>query len=263
MAAVGIPKSLRVADKSIPLKGPTCRGARKVPSWVHVQCPEPLGQHGTTASPVFCRLQKSLVLVRSTCRNPSQPWGWDSLLSNRLKGNSEQVEGNSNIHSSILDRRLHSRKYSNVYIECMLHLHSGGMAISRTSCTVHSLLFWYQSLLRGRGWFRGLKHFLHFHFFKFDPGWKASRVILQMFNHFLAVSLPSVQMWCSHSSHYSLSEEWAELNATFLTFLQIVVVDVLAKGLCNYKVSLSTHACHRCLGDSTTTKSLGSNRLQY
>ena len=36
-------------------------------------------------------------------------------------------------------------------------------------------------------------------------------------------------MWCSHSSHYSLSEEWAELNATFLTFLQIVVVDVLAK----------------------------------
>ena len=46
----------------------------------------------------FCRLQKSLVLVRSTCRNPSQPWGWDSLLGNRLKGNSEQVEGNSNIY---------------------------------------------------------------------------------------------------------------------------------------------------------------------
>ena len=180
----------------------------------------------------FCRLEKTLVLGRSTCRNPSQPWGWDSLLSNRLKGNSEQVEGNSSIYiySSILDRSLHSRKCSNVYIESMLHLHSGGMAISRTSCTVHSLLFWYQSLLRGGGrWFRGLKHFLHFHFFKFDPGCKASRVILQMFNRFLAVSLPSVHMWCSHSSHYSLSEEWAELNATFLTFLQIVVVDVLAK----------------------------------
>ena len=211
IAAGGIPKSLQVADKPIPLKGPTCRGARKAPSWVHVRCPELFGQNWANCIAGFGK--KNIWNwwgIPVEMHLNFEPWDRTVFSAMNRRETAYKLKGHSKILQSWTTDQIHGNiaMCMYIYIYIIYHIYTyieyirvcfifTGMATSRTSCTVHSLLFWYQSLLEGKGWFRGPRRVLHFQLF--ESGCKASRVILQTFKCFLVVSLPSIQMCCIHS----------------------------------------------------------------